>query len=84
MDFVSEYLGKRSEITEDLIKKIHKILVKDVRGGTLEPGKYREVQNYVVNSLTGEIIYTPPTTFRSPQTHKRISWTVTPYCDIHY
>ena len=60
MDFVSEYLGKRSEITEDLIKKIHKILVKDVRGGTLEPGKYREVQNYVVNSLTGEIIYTPP------------------------
>ena len=30
MDFVSEYLGKRSEITEDLIKKIHKILVKDV------------------------------------------------------
>ena len=60
MDFVSEYLGKKSEITEDLVKKIHRILVSDVRGGTLEPGKYREVQNYVVNSLTGEIIYTPP------------------------
>lgn len=60
MDFVSEYLGKKSEITEDLIKKIHKILVKDVRGGTLEPGRYRKVQNYVVNSLTGAIIYTPP------------------------
>jgi len=30
MDFVAEYLGKKSEITEDLIKKIHRILVKDV------------------------------------------------------
>lgn len=60
IDFVSEYLGKRSEITEDLIKQIHKILVKDVRGGTLEPGRYREVQNYIVNSLTREIVCTPP------------------------
>ena len=60
MDFVAEYLGKKLEITEGLIKEIHKILVKDVRGGTLEPGKYRRVQNYVINSLTGQIIYTPP------------------------
>jgi len=59
MDFVSKYLGKKSAITEDLIKQIHEILVKDVRGGELEPGKYRELQNWVVNSLTGEIIYTP-------------------------
>lgn len=70
MDFVSEYLGKKSEITEDLIQKIHRILVKDVRGGTLEPGKYREVQNYVVNSLTGEIIYTPPPPSGVPQLMK--------------
>jgi Fic family protein len=67
MDFVSEYLGKKSEITEDLIKKIHKILVKDVRGGTLEPGRYRKVQNYVVNSLTGAIIYTPPSPSEVPR-----------------
>ena len=60
MDFVSEYLGKKSEITEDLIKQMHKILVKNVRGGTFEPGGYRKVQNYVVDSLTGEIIYIPP------------------------
>ena len=60
MDFVSKYLGIRSEITEDLIKRIHSILVKDVRGGSLEPGKYRNVQNYIVNSLTKEVIYTPP------------------------
>jgi Fic family protein len=60
MDFVSEYLGVKLEITEELIKKIHKILVKKVRGGILEPGQYRKVQNYVVNSQTGDIIYTPP------------------------
>ncbi len=60
MDFVSEYLDKKSEITEELIKKIHQTLVKDVRGGALEPGNYRKVQNYVVNSLTGAISYTPP------------------------
>ncbi len=60
MDFVSEYLGKKSDITENLVKQIHEILVKDVRGGTLEPGKYRKVQNYVVNLLTGEVVYTPP------------------------
>ncbi len=70
MDFVSEYLGKKSEITEDLIQKIHRILVSNVRGGTLEPGKYREVQNYVVNSLTGEILYTPPPPSGVPQLMK--------------
>jgi Fic family protein len=60
MDFVSEYLGELSDITEGLIKQIHGILVKDVRGGTLEPGQYRTAQNYVGNVVTGEIIYTPP------------------------
>ncbi len=60
MDFVSGYLDKKSEITEELIKKMHQILVKNVRGGAFEPGSYRRVQNYVVNSLTGTIIYTPP------------------------
>lgn len=60
IDFVSEYLGKKADITEELVKEIHKILVKDVRGETLEPGRYRKVQNYVVNSITRKVIYTPP------------------------
>lgn len=67
MDFVSEYLGKELEVTENLIKQIHEILVKNVRGGTLEPGRYRKVQNYVVNSLTREIIYTPPPPSKVPE-----------------
>jgi len=75
MDFVSEYLGKKLKITENLIKKIHEILVKNVRGGTLEPGFFRKVQNYVVNSLTREVIYVPPPPSDVPQLMKEfVEW----------
>ena len=59
-DFVSEYLKSGDPITEGLIREIHKTLVKGVRGGAAAPGQYRKIQNYVVNSITGETIYTPP------------------------
>lgn len=75
MEFVSQYLGKGGPITEELIKKIHRILVKDVRGKVSDPGRYRKVQNYVVNSLTGEIIYTPPPASKVPELMKEfIEW----------
>ena len=59
-EFVSEYLGGGVPITEGIIREIHKMLVQGVRGGAGSPGAYRKVQNYVVNSLTREVIYTPP------------------------
>lgn len=59
-DFVSKYLDSGEDITEKLILDIHKRLVEGVRGGAATPGEYRNVQNYVVNSATGDIIYTPP------------------------
>ena len=59
-DFVSEYLDSGEDITEELILEIHKRLVEGVRGGAATPGEYRNIQNYVVNSATGDIIYTPP------------------------
>jgi Fic family protein len=59
-DFVAEYLGSGGPITEGLIREIHKRLVEGVRGGSAAPGAYRTIQNYVVNSATREIIYTPP------------------------
>lgn len=59
-EFVSEYLGNGGPISEGLIREIHKRLVQGVRGGTANPGAYRLVQNYVVNSLTGQVIYMPP------------------------
>ncbi len=59
-EFVSGYLGDGGPVTEGLIREIHKRLVADVRGGSARPGEYRAVQNYVVNSATGETVYTPP------------------------
>ena len=59
-DFVSECLATGDPITEGLIHEIHKRLVEGVRGGSAAPGQYRKIQNYVVNSATGETIYTPP------------------------
>lgn len=59
-DFVSEYLERGGPITEGLIREIHKRLVEGVRGGVAAPGGYRKIQNYVVNSATGETVYTPP------------------------
>jgi Fic family protein len=59
-EFVSEYLDSGAPITEGLIREIHKRLVEGVRGGSAAPGDYRKVQNYVVNSAKGQIVYTPP------------------------
>ncbi len=59
-DLVAEYLDSGSPITEGLIREIHKRLVEGVRGGSASPGEYRKIQNYVVNSATGETVYTPP------------------------
>ncbi len=50
----------RGPITEGLIREIHKRLVQGVRGGAAAPGEYRRIQNFVVNSVTGETVYTPP------------------------
>ncbi len=59
-EFVSEYLDSGAPVTKGLVREIHKRLVEGVRGGKAAPGKYRKVQNYVVNSATGEVVYTPP------------------------
>ena len=59
-ELVAGYLGSGSPITEGLIREIHRKLVQGVRGDSATPGDYRKVQNYVVNSATGETVYTPP------------------------
>lgn len=57
MEFISEV--KDQELTEDLIKKIHKMTVSKI----LDPekcGEYRKTQVVVKNSVTGEISFRPP------------------------
>lgn len=64
--FVSECLDSGDPITEGMIREIHRLLVEGVRGGNAAPGVYRRIQNYVVNSATGEVIYTPPSAVEIP------------------
>jgi len=59
-ELVSSYLSDGGPVTEGLVREIHRRLVEGVRGGQGGPGEYRFVQNYVANSRTREIIYTPP------------------------
>jgi len=74
-DLVAEYVGEGEPITERLIREIHKRLVDGVRGNAAAPGDYRKIQNYVVNSKTKEIIYTPPPTYEVPKMmHELIYW----------
>lgn len=74
-EFVAGHVESGEPFTEGLIREIHKHLVKGVRGGSAAPGKYRVVQNYVVNSLTGEVIYTPPSANEVPiMMSEMVSW----------
>jgi Fic family protein len=74
-NLVAEYLGSGEPITEALIREIHKRLVTGVRGGSAQPGQYRLIQNYVANSRTREIIYTPPPPEQVPPlTRELVEW----------
>jgi Fic family protein len=65
-DFVADYVADGGPVTEGLIREIHKRLVEGVRGGSAAPGEYRKIQNYVVNSATGQTVYTPPPAYEIP------------------
>ncbi|RJP59047.1 MAG: Fic family protein [Candidatus Auribacter fodinae] len=75
MDFISKYLGKEDPLSEGLVRELHKITVSGVRGGSAQPRAYREIQNYVANSRTKEIIYTPPPLLEVPHLMREfVSW----------
>ena len=75
VDLVADYLGSGDPVTEGLIREIHKRLVRGVRGNAAAPGEYRRIQNYVANSVTKEIICTPPSPQEvSPMMAEFVSW----------
>ncbi len=75
MDFIAKYLGKEDPVTEGIVRELHKITVQGVRGGQADPGNYRKIRNYVVNSRTRDVIYTPPPPLEVPHLMKDfISW----------
>ena len=82
-EFVSACLNSGDPITEGLIREIHRKLVEGVRGGKADPGNYRRIQNYVANSTTGEVIYTPPSALEVPiMTSEMVKW-LNSDLDIH-
>ena len=82
-EFVSDYLNDSGPVTEGLIREIHRRLVAGVRGGSAAPGEYRRIQNYVVNSVTRQIIYTPPPPYDvQPLMAELVAWLNT-VSDVH-
>ena len=53
-------LRKDLPLSLRLLREIHGILLKDVRGGDKEPGEFRRSQNWVGGSRPGNAIYVPP------------------------
>jgi Fic family protein len=82
-EFVSDCLDSGDPITERLIREIHRKLVDNVRGGKADPGNYRRVQNYVTNSTTGEVIYTPPSAAEVPMMMSELVKWLNRDVDIH-
>ena len=82
-EFVSECLDSGDPITEGMIREIHRKLVEGVRGGSAAPGEYRRIQNYVVNSATGQVIYTPPIAVEVPVMMSELVKWLNGELDIH-
>ena len=66
---------KNGKITEKHILKMHKDITKDTLENPEWEGKYRKIQVYVGNRITGEIIFTPPPPEEVPELMgKFIEW----------
>jgi Fic family protein len=82
-EFVSGYLNDGRPVTEGLIREIHRRLVARVRGGSAAPGAYRQVQNYVVNAATSQIVYTPPPPYDVPPLMAELVTWLNTVSDVH-
>jgi Fic family protein len=82
-EFVSDCLDSGEPISEGMIREIHRKLVEGVRGGSAAPGEYRRVQNYVVNSSTGRVLYTPPSAVEVPRMMSELVKWLNRELDIH-
>ena len=67
MDFIDEVASDIDiPLSESLIKQFNTIILRDIPGiSTI--GEYRTGQNFIQDSSTGEILYTPPTAWETPK-----------------
>jgi Fic family protein len=63
------------KITEDVILKLHKDVTKETLEHPDHVGKYRNIQVYVGNKLTGTVVFTPPKAEHVPEQMKEfLDW----------
>lgn len=55
-----EKYQEQGKINEKIILKLHKGITRDTLDNPEDEGRYRELQVYVGNRLTGEVIFMPP------------------------
>jgi Fic family protein len=82
-EFVKQYVTGGAPITERMVLEIHRRLVAGVRGGSASPGEYREKQNYVINSVTRQVIYTPPPAAEVPELMRELVDWMNTTSEIH-
>ena len=82
-ELVSDYLNSGSPVTEILVREIHRKLVDGVRGNEGRPGEYRKLQNAVVNSQTGTVIYTPPSATEVPNLMNQLVHWINDESEMH-
>ena len=74
LDYIEKLAKNKSPITEDNIKLIHAYVT---GGGStkVKPNEYREGQNVITDSLTGNIVYMPPEANDVPELMKEfVKW----------
>lgn len=62
MEYGLNRLKKDLPLSLRLLKEIHGVLLRNVRGGDKEPGEFRRSQNWVGGTRPGNAIYVPPPT----------------------
>jgi Fic family protein len=66
---------EKGKITEKIILKLHKDVTKETLDNPGHEGKYRELQVYVGNRITGKVVFMPPPPEEVPELMKEfIEW----------
>ncbi|HEY9204922.1 MAG TPA: Fic family protein [Candidatus Methanoperedens sp.] len=62
-----EKYQEKGKITDKIILKLHKNITKNTLENPEHEGRYRELQVYVGNRITGEVIFMPPSPEKVPE-----------------
>lgn len=67
LEYVVTEGAEAKRVDDVVICEIQRQLVEGGRGGQIALGRYRDVQNYVMDRSTGRVVYTPPPAAEVPR-----------------